>query len=754
MKSALFVVLFGLAVTWFGWSLSFICSQLRLLKITTIPKTYHVLFNTLFGHGAIAFGAGLSILFHFPFKYFLYALAICSIMVSVERCIHAYRRARIIDRSTIKLHAIKIFTFIVILLLTIGSGAVANINSCDDTGRYFLMAQRLWDTGNIVDPFSNWRTTVSGGSLYIQSIGLQLGGLKGPVLLDLVCGLTLILAIGRVMSSKITKNSLVFFAGLIALSSTSFVFQTNSVPRLTPSLLVAGSVIATLKLVKDGNIQMVQVVMITGGLMAGGITRIQTLALGVAALVSILTLAGRSRILMQTAVALIAAASPWLISARRETGTILFPIGWGNADRNYAGLALPSGAQQPLLMRLLQVDGYKYLVILIAISIVWRSTITTKDRQLIALMISLTLAIGSLFVYLARSNSKADIDRYLAPLVIVTILVSLSIYLEGSNLPKHKLLIAGCVALFGCIGLANSQLGPGNLISNSSNKLKAGVGAIRIERNSESSQNMQVRNLAAVVPKGSTILSAVDDVGPALRSGIQVWIAGVVGQVYPRPHKMEWSYGLSPHAEIFEVSLLSSSLRTGTTYPLIRFGDTANSDTIGVRRSGSAIEFVLQHPGEPLVSSPRLSVGVEEEAFLSIHVDRHRGLVRFATDDGFDYTMSPGGGAFHSPSSKTDYRLFRYPEKVQVKRLNRSPHEFFSKLTQDLRSRGIDYVMFQNPHTSVCLYNEDNWKTNATSLTLYQMQSPYFFAWFEYIAYLRSEYITYRLGNFALAKIN
>ena len=650
-----------------------------------------------------------------------------------------------------------------LILVSAQTGLVTTANPCDDEGRYFYLGQRLWDTGNLLDPFNNWRSAVTGGSLYLQSIGVQLSSQNGATAVDLAAGQVLLVAVVLSLKNWYARAALLIYAVLMAVTNFSGIGPTNSVPRLSPLLLMAGSLVVVFRAVQDRAEETVLVTAVAAAMAAAGAVRFQFLVFtGMTVFIGLVLTRRHVRLLL---VASLTAAliSPWLLASYRDAGTPLYPFFSGNNDEKWTGVGLPSAVSRTFLDRLLEIDGLRFLIATIFLAVlVWRA-LEPVVRKVVLAVSAGSLLTTALFALSAKANDQPDISRYVAPLLIAAMFVIGIFILESSGISLEKSRV-GMPMLFLVVmlGLSTGTTGlldfPSEFVSRISATARA---ATSLSPEPNRLDESLVKQIIKEADSGTTVLTAIDRAEFALSDRVSVGILGVPGWSYPRPHDLVWKKGLSPESDSFLVKFSPSDLPENKVLAVVTFGQRGRGDMIGIRRTPFGIEFVLDHWGSPLIVSPRWKEFGSGERTVEVDVDRTRGLVQFRAGGSFFHTMRPRTGKFHSEHGRYQFlsnelgfsTVTAAPSDMRKVRVVSSPAasvQFYENLLEGLRTRGVDYVLAKSSEKSTCLYNEQNWIENSVSPTIYQLHAPYIFAWFDLVDYLERRLPTERIGIYSL----
>ena len=716
------------------------------------------LIAALLGHGLVAAGAGAAAAIRIPFRAVFLAAVGVSVLIAVGSLATPNIRSAL--RSRTQLGAGLIPRIIVILLVCGAAvGLDTWVNPCDDPGRYFFLAEKLWHSGNLFDPFNNWRSTITGGSLYMQSLGVQIHPGNGSAALDVVSGLIILACVANAVSRRSTKWILLGFAGLVVITNSAGIPAVNSVPRFTPAFLMLAVLIELNSSARGRAETFISAAAIGGAVAACGIVRVQFLLF--MGLVVLLSTSNRSRIGRTAGVTALSAmfVAPWWIASFRDTGSPLYPFFPGTTDDRFQGVRLPLGVMNDLVGRILDVRGASLVLIAVALLVVTRSKREGGSGAWAVAVAAITTWFS--FTYMADSNDLADVSRYLAPMFVATVLYLVVVVLEDMNLGVERWIETGSgVAMVLTLGISSGGTGLVDLGGAVVSKLALTARtATTVNVSNPEPDQGEVRSLLSSVPSGKSILAAIDVSEDALVDDLNVYTLGIPGLSYPRPHDMNWSLGLSPESDTFEFVVDSTTLEQFKLYPLIQFGRAGAADMVGVRRVGNWLEFALEHWGQPIVFSSRFPIVPVQQARFLIDVDRGRGLVGVADEGGRTVNIGPVNGAFFDKGSgytlgvnglefSTSKRSLATGNTIS--QVNRNADEFYGRLLSGLRDRGVEFLLVHSESRSKCLYQDAGWRRNATSPTLYQTQAPYFFAWFDFTNHLESALPTTRNGSFSL----
>ena len=701
----------------------------------------HVL-SFLFGWGVIYLISGISSLARLPFGVLLKSTMFVFLFPALLFFKEIKGAGKPLLTTGQKAYTVASFA---VLIVAICTGLNSLVNLCDDPGRYFLLANKLWDSGNLYEPFNNWRTTVPGGALVVQSIGLKIIGSRGPIAIDVAASLIILYLLGIASRNWLAKSGLLLFSIFVALTNSAGIMPVNTVPRYLPvSLMIAGFLL--LIDLPQAKMNATHIVVgISLAFSAVALIRIQNLLFIGLAMILYLSLTKFSNIKEFLIIGLVVLLNllPWLLSSLRDTGSAIFPLMMGNVDEHWTGNALPLGISNPFVDRFLSIDGLKFLAISTLIVFLMRErTKRFPNADVLAFSIAAFVTVA-LFSYIAVANTALDISRYVAPIVVTTLLL---FFLQSLDTRSDLLYRVKLSLLLMCIiamGISSSSVGIKNVGEVLVNRLSATARMITSGNPTEvdfSESKESIDSLLKLIKKESVVLTAIDDSELALTKSNDVYSVAIPGFVYPKPHNMMWSNGLSPSSDLFSLKFEQTKLEIGFVYPLIEFGSSGAADMIGIRRTGIGIEFVLDHWGTKLLATRPWKLASKHVDF-QIEIDRKRGLVRFSSLE-MEEALSSPTGFFHSPSSNYQVAInglnfstvnSDLPPAVRIGlvQLSKNNDQFFAKLFSDLRKRGIDYLLLQNPEDSICLYNNQAWIKNATSRTLYEAQAPYFFAWFD-----------------------
>ena len=730
-----------------------------------------MLVSILIGHGLLAFITGASMVFGWPlFQAYLVIFA-AAFVLSCTGALSSEVRKRWRDgwRSVPLIYKV---LSVLLLLWSANTGLGLAPNLCDDVGRYFYMGQRLWSSGNLADSFNNWRTVVTGGSLYVQTPGLLIPGDSGPMALDIVCGQMIILAMLKMKKSMWSRIVLVLVSILAAVTNSVGIATTNSVPRFVPALLMTGILLTALNREVRSESRVVILLAASSAMAAAGAIRPQFLMFMIVAVVVSLVVSNDRILGMLLVLATPVFLSPWLIASFRDTGTPLFlPFLPGNSVPNWRGASMADAVHRTFLDRFLEIDGLRFLLLAIVLAVAVRARLPRRIFHICLVVLGAALATMATFAFLATANEQPDITRYLAPIVLATIIFVTTEVLEstdsGTRWNTHAALAIPLVLLFGIsagsVGVLDIPGEIGSSLLSAKNRLNSGRDRPYSEFESEllKTQGRSVDQLMAQVPDESNVLVAIDRSELALQDRMNIGILGAPGWVYQKPHDLEWSYGISPLADSFKVRMKVDSMIENAVYPLIEFGRTKAGDLVGVRKTPFGVEFVLDHWGSRLRVSSRITAESISEEGIGIEIDRTRGLIRIVGADGRSWTIGPDGGAFHTTlgpyflnSNKLGFSTVQVladaSRAVSTERVLRDPDHYFAQLLQGLRKRGVEFLLVQDEQSSRCLYSEAGWVTNATRPNIYQNQAPFMLAWIDFIRYQTTRLPVATNGDFQL----
>ena len=762
---AIALSIFG--VYFIGYGLVEVFTCLGKSTVRENPKV-HVL-RFLLGWGSIFFIAGVASYFKIPFGSCLQGLIVLC-LVSTLISFRKKGYARHVERSTSVTSYICIA--IVIIVMAICTGLLAGVNSCDDPGRYFFLASRLWDEGNLFDPFNNWRTTVPGGALVVQSIGLRVAGSFGPIALDIGSGLTLLLVIGLVLKKWTTRIGLLLYSFMAAITNVAGIIPANTVPRYLPVALMLGSLLILFDKEFTNSNRLVTYPGVAMAVAACGMIRIQFL-LFVALTVLIYLALNKFQDLRESVligIQVLFSLIPWVLSSLTDTGSAMFPIMMGNVDRAWMGNSLPSGINFPFIDRFLGIETLKFLIVSIAVIVLGRKHCRVPaNRQVLAILSSACLTLA-FFAYMAKANASVDISRYLAPIVICSVLLLICIdLLQNERHGGRRMVSVAIVTCLLSLGISSSNVGLRDIGQKSVQTISATARMLTSANREEidlSNERASISSLLSHVPKDSILLSSIDNTELTLDHVDHSYSLGIPGFIYPKPHDMSWNLGLSPSSDVFEVSITANQLKMGEIYSLIQFGESGSADMVGIRNTPIGFQLVLEHWGyAPTFSNPWINRG--EKISFRIEIDKTRGLVR-KRDETSTSTMTILGGKFYETDGRAPYFVggndlgFSTVAEMTpdflldaISLVSTTRDEFYTQMLEDLKKRDVRYLLIQRPSSSICLYNETGWKINAVSRTLYENQAPYFFSWFDFgYKLLKQPNAVLINGDFALINLN
>jgi hypothetical protein len=565
---------------------------------------------------------------------------------------------------------------------------------------------------------------------------------------------------------------MLLYCCFIALTNAAGILPANTTPRFLPVALMLGSLLILFDKDFFNANKGAAYPGVAMAIAACGTIRLQFLLfLGLTVLIFVFLNKPRNlRMLILIGVQTLFFLIPWLLGSLRDTGSAMFPVMKGNVDTDWIGNSLPSGASFPFLNRVLGIETLKFLIAAIAILLLCRIYYGVSISKQAKAILSSACVTLILFAYLAKANAQVDISRYLAPVVVCSVLLLICIEpLQKVQKKAKRFTSASMLACLLGLGITASDIGLNNIGEQAVKRLSSTARMVTSENRADSdlsNQRASINSLLSNVPHSSVILSSIDNTELTLNKVAHSFTVGLPGFVYPKPHEMSWSLGISPTSDVFEVKLFVSQLEIGEIYSLIQFGESGRADMIGIRRTPVGVQLALEHWGNPLTySEPWTSTG--DETSFRIEIDRLRGLVR-KIDDTNTITMSILGGEFYDKDSKSPYFLGHNtlgfstladttPAFLSdaVSLMPTRQDEFYTSILKNLKMRKVGYLLIQRPASSICLYNEANWKANAVSETLYENQSEYFFAWFDFGYELQKQSKgVFINGDFALINLN
>jgi hypothetical protein len=708
--------------------------------------------NLIFGLCVTSIGAGISASVQIPFRNLMTGLitvaALCVGLITFNR------RKEIKPWNRRHKRASLFFMPLAILVTAFSQHTKVFLNQCDDTGRYFTLATRLWQSGNIADTFNSWRVLVPGGALTIQSLGLLSGSNSGPVLLDIGLGCLLLYFLAlkvRQTASKYLLGIVIFCALVTGMSGIS---QVNSVPRITPLAWMICTLWILFQQSESENKKNYTNYFIIGMSLASiAIIRIQFAPF---LLLCTLVFLSRRRIgrIVNTCVLVaggIIASFPWLIASWKDVRIIVYPITTGFLDPSYLGNELPLGTSNYFIGRLTSSPLFGLNLLLLLFLVLFRKNISDSDERRsiadIKWILFATISSSAVFLLTARVIEPTDAIRYVSPIFLAGLILACLKIAEFLFTPARQAFVWVSTLLVLVATIGSAQLAMRDLPSHTwravDRTIQKMLGTQPVEETKGSLQWMLPKLLTDRIDEFEqdvSVLSAISDTSRLISSDAKIYSLGTPGAVYPTPHDMIWKQGLSPVADLFEVQVDTRDLAIGEVWPLVSFGKPGRADMIGLRRAPSGFEVVLDHWGYPIAQSRRLFGELNSVAFR-LEIDRSRGLVHVENNNSSS-TLLVSSGTFYDKYSEYQIggnllgfsTMSNQPSPdVSIRRTvaNRDKKQFYKNLITGLNTRGIDFILAQRPDSDSCLYNNLNWRQNAISNGIYESQAPYFFAWFD-----------------------
>ena len=226
-------------------------------------------------------------------------------------------------------------------LCALGISASRTLQRMDDYPAYLYLAKKLVVTGGLIDPFNNRRILSYGGATLYQAIYLKFTGTQGVFAFDNVFAPLAVIITIYLFTRRFSINKLlVALLCLVTIVGTGAGLAFNLSPRYSVTLLtlVIFMYLYDLRSTKSEETSLVPWV-ITGLLLSALVTlRLDNAVTPIVAIfiVCVLMKRDRAKSLIVVLATSVVALSGWAVALYRSSGSFLYPLMNGTANKTYS----------------------------------------------------------------------------------------------------------------------------------------------------------------------------------------------------------------------------------------------------------------------------------------------------------------------------------------------------------------------------------------------------------------------------------
>lgn len=481
------------------------------------------------------------------------ACALAGAAVSVRRS----SRAGI--RRVVPVGAVGAALIATVLMLALSRTASFVWNVSDDDVAYLYLARRLTVVGNLLEPLNFRRLTSLGGASALQAMFLgRLPDIFLPFADAFFGSLLILLALWRTRLGRWSVWGIAAgFAVILFPSSLGDGINTSPIYLPVGLTIVIFSVALRMRTevtTARGHL----VCSIALGLLAASVVVLRPQfgpPVVILALVAAAWPAPNSRVaarLTGVLAGLTALLAPWAVASWRAVGTPLFPLLNGNFDPLWAsggGAATPAPSLVEVASHAAEALGGSargiafLLTAAIALVLYFRLRRRIPADAVWAMRLWCVVALASLLVLAALAyawyplGSPLTYARFWAPSVIASILIPL-VAINGRRTAGRRSLGLLSAAVLGAVVIAtgaNPVIAGQNVITTAKDTA-TGQLAHHLSPDHYAPERSDYAQAAALIPRGSSVLAAVDFPSLLLEAGLDVHTLDIPGSTSPVPH--------------------------------------------------------------------------------------------------------------------------------------------------------------------------------------------------------------------------
>ncbi|HEX4580007.1 MAG TPA: hypothetical protein VH498_08400 [Candidatus Dormibacteraeota bacterium] len=470
---------------------------------------------------------------------------------------YAQRTGFTVPRRHLQVAAVGCALVGIVLAIALFRTANFNWNPGDDDVAYLYLVRRLTVVGNLLEPLNNRRLTSLGGATALQA--LYLGRLPDIFLpfADAFLGSLLILfALWRTSLARWSVWGI--GAALVVIL---FPFNLGDSINTSPIYLPVGltMVVFSVALTMRAEVTTARghlVCSVVLGALAAGVVALRPQfgpPVVLLALVAAVWPARNSRVaarLAGLAAGSAAVLTPWAVASWRAVGTPLFPLLTGNGDAAWWPGG-PSQARGPslwdLAVRLGAVAGSHLGVGFLASAAIagclyfWRRGRGTPEATW-AMRLWCVVAFGSVLVLIVLADQgylfgpPMMFARYWAPAIMASILIPLVAINVHRAQPRGPARYWGAAVLaVVLVATGAPSVGSGQYLVKVASDTLTGRPLSQLSVDRYALERRDYAQVAALVPRGSKVLAAVDYPTLLLGTGLDVTTIDMIGTTSPSP---------------------------------------------------------------------------------------------------------------------------------------------------------------------------------------------------------------------------